>query len=79
MPAPTRLHRVAHEPTTSVQLETLIATLSETNTHLKGIVDLASETLKFFKNIVPWVILAASILWPSVGKIISQLPPVVSN
>ena len=61
------------------QVDDLIATLKETNTHLKGISMVASDTLQtvrgFGSKWLPWIIASVGVLWPVAGKIISGLPP----
>lgn len=59
----------------NLQMAQLIETLHETNVHLKSISEVGSGTLKFVKQGVPWIVALASILWPTVGKVISGLPP----
>jgi len=47
--------------------------LEETNKCLSVIANCADETLRFFKKIIPWSVLAIGIAYPSIGKIISMV------
>ena len=59
----------------TIQMQMLIETLTETNAHLKAIAGIGTDTLGFIRKWVPWMIAAAGVLYPTVGKVISGLPP----
>lgn len=52
----------------------LIDTIKETNEHLGSIAGVGQDTLGFVKKWVPWIIAAAGLLYPALGKVIQGLP-----
>lgn len=47
--------------------------LEETNGHLKTLAEGSNTIVRTLTKWVPWIIAGASVLWPTVGKIVDQV------
>lgn len=76
--------KVRHAASPQYQINTehvleLIDTLKETNILLQSIANTAKGTLTFFTKFFPWMVAAAGVLYPSIGKIIASIPAFNGN